>query len=200
MSNSTKIMGVSISTGNTKVGSIPSVSMTPVLACHNNAPCRESGCMMRPLMLMRPTMRRAYKRNFDLAVRFPDAYFNMIDTFLNEIKPDMFRWHIAGDILDQDYLENMYKLATVHADVKFLAFTKMHHLDFSHRPKNMSIILSMWTNWGNTTKKMPRAWMQDGTENRVPNNAIVCHGSCETCGMCWNLHNLGRDVVLPKHL
>ena len=43
------------------------------------------------------------------------------------------------------------------------------------------------------------AWMQDGTETRVPADAIACPGNCESCGMCYELERLGHDVVFHKH-
>jgi hypothetical protein len=43
------------------------------------------------------------------------------------------------------------------------------------------------------------AWMQDGTETRIPKGAIECHGNCETCGLCYELPRLGVDVVFHKH-
>ena len=45
---------------------------------------------------------------------------------------------------------------------------------------------------------LPLAYMQDGTEKRVT-NALECPGNCETCGMCWNLKSLNKNVVFKKH-
>jgi hypothetical protein len=55
--------------------------------------------------------------------------------------------------------------------------------------------------WGNTRKKLPRAWLYDPDcpDPRIPNDAIWCPGNCESCGMCWDLPNIGKDVVLIKH-
>jgi hypothetical protein len=43
------------------------------------------------------------------------------------------------------------------------------------------------------------AWMQDGSETRVPDDAIECPGNCESCGLCFEHDRLGRDVVFHKH-
>ena len=40
---------------------------------------------------------------------------------------------------------------------------------------------------------------EDGSEVRVPKDAIECPGNCESCGMCYELDRLGRDVVFHKH-
>ena len=48
-------------------------------------------------------------------------------------------------------------------------------------------------------KCCPEGTMQDGTETRVPEDAIRCPGNCETCGLCYELPRLGRDVVFHKH-
>jgi hypothetical protein len=85
------------------------------------------------------------------------------------------------------------------SDVQFLAFTKMHHLNFRNTPRNLAIYLSMWPEWGNTRKKMPRAWFDDGTDKRIPESAFICPGSkvgCMKCGYhCWTR----KEVVFPKH-
>ena len=65
-------------------------------------------------------------------------------------------------------------------------------------PNNLTIVISVWPGLRIPNSKLPKAFMQDGTENRI-NNAIECPGNCENCGMCWNLSKLGKNVVFNKH-
>jgi hypothetical protein len=81
----------------------------------------------------------------------------------------------------------------------FLAFTKRYDLEYSEIPENLTIIFSMWPGVPDTAPRgFPRAWMQDGTEDRVPDDALESPGICHNCGMCWQLAKIGRDVVFHK--
>jgi hypothetical protein len=87
---------------------------------------------------------------------------------------------VAGDILDQEYLDRMSYIARFSKMTRFLAFTKRHDLDYSRVPANLRVRFSQWP--GVPELKAPGilgAWMQDGTETRIPKGAIKCAGSCE---------------------
>jgi len=191
-------MNVHISKGNTKLGNkISNISLTPILACGKTVPCKK-GCYAKKF-LMRPSVKKAWSENLAIARKNPVKFFLAIWDHLEKKRPEFFRWHVAGDFLDQLYLNRVFALAYKFPDIKFLAFTKRFDLDFSKCPKNFSIVLSMWPGQANPNINLPRAWMDDGTETRVPANAIHCPGGCESCGMCWSLKGLKRDVVFHKH-
>jgi hypothetical protein len=116
--------------------------------------------------------------------------------------PQFFRWHVSGDIPNQAYLNSMMAMARMHTDVKFFAFTKHFQLDYRRTPSNLTIIFSMWPGMRKPRHKKGVegfAWMQDGTERRVPKGAVECHGTCETCGMCFDIRAAGGHVVFHKH-
>ena len=196
-------MHVHIAPGNDKLGGIPNVSLTPGEACGRGVPCHKRCYAMK--FLYRKEVRKAWQENYLLAAQDHRNYFTQIYEYLYKCfvklqrKPAFFRWHVGGDFLDQNYLDCVVSLAERLPTVKFLAFTKRHDLDYRALPVNLTVVFSMWPGWGTTRKQMPRAWMQDGTETRVPANALHCPGGCTDCGMCWNLKDLGRDVVFHKH-
>ena len=192
------IDGVRISDGNSKLGILPNISLTPCAACRPDAPCKAQ-CYARKAFRQYTTVRKAWNGNLRVARSAPDRYFRAIRTYLAKYRPGFFRWHVAGDILGQAYLAEMKAIAREFPGIRFLAFTKRHELSFRQVPENLTIVFSMWPQWGNARKHMPRAWYQDGTETRVPNNALQCPGHCEGCGLCWALPELGRDVVFNKH-
>lgn len=191
---------VKISPGNDKTGRIPAVSLSPILSCAKDVPCRKF-CYAKKVTNYSPDAKRAYQSNFNLARKDLASYFDQIDAYLMRRKPKFFRWHVSGDFLSQTYVNKVFRLAEKHPKTKFLAFTKRYGFDYSTAPANVSIVFSMWTNYGDTTKDMPRAWMLDTKEpdNRIPADAINCPGNCETCGMCWNLKHIGKDVYFHKH-
>jgi len=194
---SVTIGAATISHGNQKVGDCPNVSLLPVVSCPRGIPCAHS-CYDVKACKLYPTVKAARRRNWVAAKKRPWEYFSGISNYLAKYQPRYFRWHVGGDILDQDYLDRMYGIADAFPDIAFLAFTKHHTLDFRARPANLNIVLSMWPGWGNRRKRLPRAWMQDGSETRIPESAIQCTGSCEDCGVCWHIKS-GQDVWFHKH-
>jgi hypothetical protein len=193
---------IRISCGNTKIGNTGNVSLTPCASCPNDAPCK-STCYALKSYRMYKQVKSAWDSNLHYARNNRQGYFKQIGSYLTKKQPSFFRWHVAGDILDQDYLDNLVRLAKLSPNTKHLCFTKRYSLNFAAAKKvsNLSIVFSMWTNYGNTRKNMPRAWMLDpkDPDTRIPKDAIPCPGSCESCGMCWSLKQIGRDVVFHKH-
>jgi hypothetical protein len=154
---------------------------------------------------MYPATRKAWSRNDRIARHHPDLYFTQIAARVAKSKPHLFRWHVAGDILSEEYLRGMCWIAAINPITHFLAFTKAfpivnRHEDHQAIPDNLVIVFSAWPGMQFDNPYGHRvAWMQDGTETRVPADAITCPGNCESCGLCYELPKLGRDVVFHKH-
>lgn len=195
-------MKLSISKENSKMGKVCSVSLTPHKACPPDVPCKKS-CYAWKIYFppTRKPVRTAWDGNLAYAVADMAGYFGGINAFLHGVKKpkSFFRWHVGGDILNQEYLSGMKWIAQENVNTNFLAFTKNHSLDFNGLPDNLVIIASMWPGWGDPTLPLRKAWMQDGTENRIPEGALECQGGCDNCGLCWHLPSLNRDVVFHKH-
>lgn len=192
---------ICVSNGNSKLGSIPNISLIPGKDC-GDVPCKAQ-CYALKAWKQYSEVRSAWRRNSRTAHDNPDAYFAQLRDYLTRKSPRWFRWHVAGDILDQPYLESMKAIAVDFPAIRFLAFTKRHDLDYRKLPANLAIVFSLWPSWGSLSKArklgLGIAFMQDGTEKRVPSNAIECPGNCENCAMCWHLKKIGRDVVFHKH-
>ncbi len=159
----------------------------------------------RKLGRLYPATRKAWSRNERVAKRHPDSYFRQIAAHVAKARPRLFRWHVAGDILNTDYLHGMCRIADANPRTHFLAFTKAFDIvnryeDREAVPGNLVIVFSAWPGMSFDNPHRHRvAWMQDGTETRVPQVGIRCPGNCETCGLCYELSRLGRDVVFHKH-
>jgi len=152
--------------------------------------------------LQYPLVRKAWGINSKQVKDNRWQYFKDIATYLQKKKPDFFRWHVAGDVPDECYFMSMCDIAREFPETKFLAFTKrldLLKLMKEEIPANLTVVASMWPGWGTPPKNYPKAWMQDGTETRMPKDALVCPGNCGDCGACWNLRNLKKDVVFKKH-
>lgn len=188
-----------ISEGNVKLGKIPSFACTPGLGCVPGVPCFKE-CYARKAYARYPNVRKAWDSNYKLMIENPFNLFQDFREYLHDKSPSFFRWFVSGDIPNQSFLQGMKDVALDFNHVKFLSFTKNHGLDFSGLPKNLVIIASMWSGgFGDPTLPLRKAWYQDGTETRVPADAMLCAGHCEACGLCWHLPNINRDVVFIRH-
>lgn len=196
-------MKVTLSKKNSKMGNVMSVSFPPVVSCVPGVPCSTS-CYAKKSYIVpnRPVVRRAWDGNFEFAKTDQYRFFEAINAELHSFrKPkEAFRWFVGGDIPDQLFVAGMDYIARDNPATRFLAFTKNHALDFSGRAGNLVIVRSMWPYWGNPDlDDLPRAWMQDGTETRIPEGAFHCSHRCDSCFLCWHLPERGRDVVFGKH-
>lgn len=197
-----KFAAISISTGNSKVGHIPSISLPPGVTCTPDArrSCYLSGCYASKLARIYPNVRRSWDANLAVYREAPEVYFRHIDAYLSDYKPRFFRWHISGDIPDNRYFYGMVRLATAHPEIRFLAFTKTVHRTTA---ANLQIIRSAWPGMPLVRRySRATAWVRDSRnpDHRIPNSARECPGNCESCGMCWALDgSKGESVVFDKH-
>lgn len=195
-------MKISISDKNSKMGRIPSISLTPGESCPAGVPCLSQGCYALKAYKQYPATRAAYDRNLAIYRQDPDDYFSQVLAWLDKARPDYFRWHVAGDIPDGGYIYGMDRIAVALPGTRFLAFTKRYNW-FCGRPgpaPNLTIVWSAWPGLDMPKNRpFPVAWMDNGQDGRIPADALPCPGNCENCGMCWSLPELGRDVVFKKH-
>ena len=190
---------ITISPGNIKTGAIPSVSLNKS-TCRKDAPCFKA-CYMNKRLNQWKCVGESYGKNTSICLKKPEQYWDDLTTYLCKKEPAFFRFHIQGDIIDASYLNCMISIAKWFPSTKFLAFTKKYELCLAVKkyPKNLSIVFSAWPGFPLPKQsRFPIAYMQDGSETRVK-NAIECPGNCDTCGMCWSLKQIKKNVVFKKH-
>ncbi len=197
---------ITVSEGNTKTGAVASLSLPCFKTCAHDAPCLDDCYAWNNVCSFRPSVRKAWQKNLDSFIASPAKYMMALQNWLKKRNPAFFRYNIGGDIPNALYLDIMGEIAKRFPDTKFLAFTKKYWLVEHNRrawgrPDNLTIVFSAWPGHPlpDYAKNYGIAWMQDGTEDRVPANAIQCPGMCDSCGMCWQLKKIGHDVVFPKH-
>lgn len=183
-----------------KMGAVPSVSLEPRLTCSAALPCWPH-CYARRFLMFRPTMRKAWSDNTRAMIEERDRFFLAVRGSLAADNPPFFRWHVGGDIPDQDYFDRLFKVACEFPDTRFLVFTKKLNLRLRRR-ENLNVFASFWPGWGDLAavrrQGLPVAWVQDGTENRMPRGVKRCAGSCSSCHFCWVTEPV-RDVCFHKH-
>ena len=195
-----------ISKGNTKIGKIWNISLPPIKACKGCADICGRDCYAMKAYRQYPAVREAWEHNFDQATNNIDNYFGEIKDALEKYKGAFFRWHVSGDILNIFYFSHMVSIAEQFPHIKFLAFTKQYKIvnEFLYIgysiPENLQIVFSAWPNLPmDNPYDLPVAWLQDGTEDRIPSDVMHCPGHCDGCGLCWSLRSIGRDVYFDKH-
>lgn len=204
-----------ISTTNSKLGFIPSFNLLPGVTCSSEAcaHCLREGCYAVKNAFRcgydvdKNNTLRAWSENTVLAMYdLKRLESELIEYFsAHRLLIKLFRIHSSGDFFSVEYAEMWYRIAKRFPDIRFLAFTKQWLIVrdvFFHELPNFSLVLSGWT--GVEIPEELRvmyhcAWCDDGEETRIPEDAMLCPGNCETCGMCWYLNELKRDTKFIKH-
>lgn len=202
---------VKFSTGNSKMGKIPSVSLPAHKTCRECA-CWEK-CYAAKLERLRPTMRNAYQNNLDVYREERDLYWREVEGQI--MLSRFFRFHVSGDIPDAFYFERMIGVAARNPHCQILCFTKQYDIvnsviykqspdGMAHLPDNLHLIFSAWP--GLEMKNpygFPEAHVRfrDGTTTARP-DAKDCGGNCSECAVtdsgCWTLKG-GEQIVFNEH-
>ena len=198
---------VKISPGNRKMGSIPSVSLPAGLTCRKDCDCAKLCYAMR-MERYRKSVHKAYQSNYELLQSDPATYWREVEGTI--MMSRYFRFHVSGDIPDNDYLVHMAQIAARNPHCEILCFTKKYRIvngflrSGGMIPKNMHLILSAWRGTAmENPYSLPEAHVlyKDGSTTAGP-SPVPCGGNCTECartdGGCWSLR-LGDQVVFHEH-
>lgn len=170
------------------------ISLPPIIACGKNSLYCKDYCYAKNFYNMYPEVKKAWDDNLEELSFDRNFYFQSIRRYLLKKRPEYFRWHTSGDIIDQDYLEQMKIIAKDYDFTNFLVFTKQYYLNFIGTPYNLCIVLSIWPDLEVPDKKMPLAFVDFENETRGK-DSFKCPESCEECRACWFL-KYGKNVLL----
>lgn len=197
---------VKISSGNSKMGSISSVSLPSVLTCRV-CDCQKK-CYARKLERLRPAVRNAYAHNLDVLQNDPTTYWREVEASV--MMSRFFRFHVSGDIPNDVYFQHMVDIARTNTHCEILCFTKKYEIVNEHLhiigelPRNLHIVFSGWPGLEmNNPYNMPEAHVRfrDGSTT-ARENALDCGGNCAECATtdagCWVLKP-GEQVVFDEH-
>ena len=200
-------MNVKISQGNSKLGSIPSVSLPAGTTCRSDCECK-SKCYAMKIERLRPVVRQAYQSNLELLHNSPEIYWREIEASI--MMSRFFRYHVSGDIPNSEYFMHMVNIAIRNQHCQMLCFTKKYDiinefLDAGETlPGNLHIIMSAWRGLEiENPYGLPEAHVaySDGTTT-AHDDAKKCGGNCTECAVtnegCWTLQN-GEQVVFAEH-
>lgn len=192
------------------MGEIPSVSLPPIKTCPNCETCSHK-CYAAKLARIYKTVRVAWDRNYTILLNDPESYFNQVTAAAMTSR--FFRWHVSGDIINAEYLDNMCKVARKCKNTKFLAFTKNYpvvnkYFEDHRKPANLQIIFSL--PFGQITTKI----FKFVNPHNLPTAAVIlkgsrpaddwkiCGGNCTDCACrgvgCWELKK-GETIAFYEH-
>ncbi len=196
-----------ITTSNTKLGgSIAQLNMPKGISCRSDAPCSKT-CYCNKGKIAMPNVVRGHLTRYEMYLANPTAFFQRLSSELYMIPFKYFRWHSAGDIVDEQYLDLMCKLARQHKSTHFLCFTKKYelvneYLNHHKKPSNLVLCLSNWGDWRvENPHNLPESFVDFGKGNdNIPEFAYECPGHCSECPgtHCFHMRK-GDSVMFHKH-
>lgn len=203
--NNMKNQKLSISTGNKKMGAIPSVSLPPIITCPAGCPC-SSKCYAAKLCRIYPSVKKAYQNNLDILNDNWGSYWAQLRAAASTTK--YFRFHVSGDIPNAAYFKEMVITAKQNNGTHFLAFTKQYntvnnYIDImGDLPDNLHIIFSEWgTQKPTNPHNLPTAAVIFKGE-KPADNWKICGGNCTACACqgvgCWELKK-GETIAFYEH-
>lgn len=199
---------VCVSKGNKKIGRTLNVSLPPVITCANCSGCKEL-CYDIKAVLQYENVRKARARNYVIFKENPENYFNQIRSVIKSRRTNkFFRWHVAGDIPNYNYLVEMIKIAKENPDFKFWTYTKNYGLvnlycmengGKGSIPENLSIMFSEWRGMPMTNPFGFPEFRVVFKDEQKPEGVKWCNGNCDHC-IRSNSHCVkGETVYCMEH-
>ena len=187
---------VAISYGNRKIGRVMNVSTAPMFTCGGNCKYCKNLCYDVKACLQYSNVRVARARNTALSRKARAFFFEQIDVAMTRRRRNKyFRWHVAGDIQDADYLARMIENARKHADFKIWTYTKQYSIVNEYVrthggsraaaiPANLTIMFSEWRGLPmDNPYGFPefRVVFKDDAIKPDPAKVYYCPGNCDIC-------------------
>lgn len=190
---------VCISTGNRKLGKCLNVSLLPVITCPDCKGCARACYAIRSALRF-PAVMDGYARNTAIMMREPLRYWAEVrEAIRRHPSFNAFRFHVAGDVLTEDYARHMFAVADEFPRVTFWTYTKnVRVLTMHGRPRNLSIMQS--TGFGVPFDSRLRAQFHCVRAGQsAPAGVYHCPGHCAECVKAGRGCPVGENAWIDEH-
>ena len=176
------------SVGNRKIGNTINYSLAPILSCGGNCRVCIHKCYDIKACMQYDAVMKARVRNYYLATEHLNYYFFQIDSSLSRkrtLKP--VRFHVGGDIISLEYLDQMVKLARKHSKRKFWSYTKQYDIvntwmeQNGPLPENLVIMYSVWDGLECVNPYNQPTFECVLKGHDAPKGKYHCNGNCQYC-------------------
>lgn len=199
------VNGIKISQGNAKLGGVPNFSTLPVRDCPSVCKrfCARKCYAVKTIKMYR-TARDAWRGNGDAVRRDVARACDAVRVYCQKNRPRLFRWHVSGDLVSAEHFAQIVRVARACTETRFLIFTKAYEFVSASFPDNLSVVLSIWHGMPRgivprRLSRLPRAFAGPCPNHPRFKRALDCPGNCETCGLCWHLKTIAKDVRFDLH-
>ena len=203
---------ITISKGNTKLGDIPSFSLSSLTTCPGKSQWCSKNCYAFKLEHQYPNVNKSYYNNYQATFEpsFVDSMDKEIKNLIKKGKK-VFRIHVGGDYFSTEYIEKWYKIILNNPQMKFYSYTRslindelLTSLEHLKQLPNITLFASIDSSM---TQKPPVNWrvaMAGDTNNfNIPktvfcleqNNKVT---SCSKCKLCFN-NNSNVNIYFETH-
>lgn len=184
---------ITISCGNRKIGKVLNVSLPAAYTCGNCAECIKY-CYDVKACLQYKNALNARAKNYSILIRDMALYFDGIRHRMSRKRTNkFFRFHVSGDIINEQYLEEMIKTAKMFPEWHIWTYTKEYNLvnEFVRKhggnrkkaiPKNLVIMFSEWKGLAMPNPyNFPVFRCVFRNIESAPKNMWKCPGNCDIC-------------------
>lgn len=198
---------IRISSQNSKMGPVASVSLLPYLTCPDCvATSCGPKCYAARFATRRPGTLRAWAINTALALFKPNEFWKQIAEFVQGVR--FFRFHVGGEMPTKAYLHHVVDVATATPKTDFLMFTK--RFDWVNEwidkngplPENLHILFSAWQGLEpENPHNMPETNVYSCADE-IRDDWKQCGGCCFNCACrgvgCWQAKH-GDTIAFKIH-
>lgn len=181
-------MRLHITKKNTKIKDTLIFSIPPVKTCPSATELCKSKCYALKFYRVSPKCKEAWEDNLKLSFSpdFAESMIGYIREILTKSRKEFkyFRINDSGDFYNQNYLNAWTDIANDFPQLKFLAYTKSHQLDYSGIPANLKIRYSVFSDSSVIRTDMPLALI-DGCDERHKTYHCKPGSKCDACRLCW---------------
>lgn len=175
-----------ISNGNHKIGRVMNVSIPPILSCGNCTECKFLCYDIKACNQYPNTVIDARIRNWTVLKRSREEYFGRIRKAIARRRKNFyFRWHVAGDIIDIDYLKEMAAIAKENPHFIFWTYTKMYWIvnEYCATYEIPSNLIIMFSEWRGMPMDNPYGFPEFRVvfKDEVEPKGFYCPGNCDVC-------------------